>query len=92
MVQNLEQFVNFQTFSYLVSRGFAKKTLMKTARKAGLKSKEPPRKQKYILPTPPLSRRTLGSQLGGSLDYRDQTSHFATYDEELSGKLILHYR
>jgi hypothetical protein len=31
-------------------RGFAKKTLLKTARKAGLKTKNTSKKQKYVLP------------------------------------------
>ena len=43
-------------------RGFAKRTLMKTARKAGLKPKEASGKRKYIMPTPPMSRRSFSLQ------------------------------
>ncbi|KAI0213842.1 Myotubularin-related protein 13 [Lamellibrachia satsuma] len=43
-------------------KGFAKRTLMKTARKAGLKSKEVSQKRKYIMPTPPMSRRSFSLQ------------------------------
>jgi len=56
--------------------GFAKRTLMKTARKAGLKPKESKR-QKFILPTPPLNRRV------GTLDDKDRPSSL-NLDEELS--------
>ncbi len=63
-----------------VTRGFAKRTLMKTARKAGLKPKES-RKQKYILPTPPLSRR--GPRLGDPT--KDRPSSLSL-DDELAGE------
>ena len=52
---------------------------MKTARKAGLKPKES-RKQKYILPTPPMSRREPGMR-----DVKDRPSSL-TLDDELAGK------
>ena len=35
---------------------------MKTARKAGLKPKEASGKRKYIMPTPPMSRRSFSLQ------------------------------
>ena len=52
---------------------------MKTARKAGLKPKESKR-QKYILPTPPLNRRVA------TLDDKDRPSSL-NIEEELSGML-----
>ena len=60
-------------------RGFAKRTLMKTARKAGLKPKESSKRSKYIMPTPPLTRRM------GSLDERTPS---IGPDEELAGKSL----
>ena len=41
---------------------------MKTAKKAGLKSKSSTSKQKYILPTPPMTRRENGRANGASID------------------------
>lgn len=32
---------------------------MRTARKAGIKPKQNARKQKYVLPTPPMNRRSM---------------------------------
>ncbi|XP_023930025.1 myotubularin-related protein 13 isoform X2 [Lingula anatina] len=64
-------------------KGFAKKTLMKTARKAGLakpkSASTSQRKQKYILPTPPPSRRSTAS-----LDSMDSDSRPASgvFDDE----------
>lgn len=55
---------------------------MKTARKAGLKPKESKR-QKFILPTPPLSRRL------GTLDDKERPSSL-NLDEELSGMLNIY--
>ena len=49
-------------------RGFAKRTLMKTAKKAGLKSKSGTTKQKYVFPTPPMARRENGRPNGASID------------------------
>ena len=38
---------------------------MKTAKRAGLKTKDPtPKRQKYILPTPTMSRKTLPVNFG----------------------------
>ena len=53
---------------------------MKTAKKAGFKPKESTAKrQKYVLPTPPMARRALA---GYSSDGRPVSS---LYEEELSG-------
>lgn len=38
-------------------RSIAKQTLLKTARKAGLKPKEPKKRQKFIVPTPLMGRK-----------------------------------
>ena len=57
-------------------RGFAKRTLLKTAKKAGIKTKDQtPKRQKYILPTPPMSRKTMPASL----------SERGFYEEELAG-------
>ena len=56
---------------------------MKTARKAGLKPKDSSRKQKYILPTPPPSRRTM--TLEGSQPQKERPSSLV-FDEELAGE------
>lgn len=61
---------------------------MKTARKAGLKPKESSRKQKYILPTPPLQRRTL--TLEGGQPQKERPSSLV-FDDELAGKRIAMY-
>lgn len=37
-------------FIFIFNRGFAKKTLMKTARKAGFKQKSSSKRHKYVLP------------------------------------------
>lgn len=44
-------------------RGFAKKTLLKTARKAGFKQKQSSKRQKYVLPN-----------VGNSAEYKYKTS------------------
>lgn len=53
--------------SFFVFRGFAKRTLMKTAKKAGFKTKESgggsTKRQKYMMPTPPMARRVLSASL-----------------------------
>ena len=51
---------------------------MKTARKAGIKSKDS-RKSKYILPTPPLQRRSLSPG-------RDSRPSSMQYDDDLSSE------
>ncbi|CAE1243244.1 SBF1_2 [Acanthosepion pharaonis] len=57
---------------------FAKKTLIKTVRKAGLKPKQSSRKQKYMLPTPPSSRRSLSPR---SSDSESERPNSEAYDE-----------
>ncbi|XP_052823707.1 myotubularin-related protein 13 isoform X6 [Octopus bimaculoides] len=59
-------------------RQLAKKTLMKTVRRAGLKPKQSSRKQKYMLPTPPTSRRTLSPR---SSDSESERPSSEIYDE-----------
>lgn len=66
-------------------RQLAKKTLMKTVRRAGLKPKQSSRKQKYMLPTPPTSRRTFSPR---SSDSESERPSSEIYDE-LSSKCIL---
>ena len=60
--------------------------MLKTAKKAGLKTKEEQKKRKYILPTPPTSRRTLPAHFGQSGDHR---GHSPIFDEELAGIVIV---
>ena len=66
--------------SHLLCRGFAKRTLMKIPKKAGIhvKSKDSRSKQKYVLPTPPLTRRVLETQ--------SERPHSMSFDDELSSK------
>ena len=65
-------------------RGFAKRTLMKTAKKAGFKPKDSAtsKRQKYVLPTPPLARKTLAVT---GLHSSDRPAS-GSYDEDLSGE------
>lgn len=66
-------------------RGFAKKTLLKTARKAGFKQKTSSKRQKYVLPN-----------VGNNADYKYKTSPgrmtvpFADVDS-LSGNFTVNY-
>ncbi|KAJ8313207.1 hypothetical protein KUTeg_009240 [Tegillarca granosa] len=64
-------------------RHFAKKTLIKTARKAGIKTKQPSsRKHKYILPTPPLLRRSVTSSRSSTgSDSESDRPNSEIYDE-----------
>ncbi|KAL3842272.1 hypothetical protein ACJMK2_020304 [Sinanodonta woodiana] len=57
-------------------RQFAKKTLLKTAKKARLKPKDPSRKQKYTLPTPPMPRRSLSPRSSDSDSERPNSEIF----------------
>lgn len=51
----------------LFYRNFAKKTIMKTARKAGIAKQKAP-KRKYVLPTPPMSRRSMSPRSSAGSD------------------------
>lgn len=56
---------------------------MKTAKKAGIKTKDSqPKRQKYILPTPPMSRKTLPAHFG---------SEKPIYEEDMAGRNTLVY-
>ncbi|XP_048241880.1 myotubularin-related protein 13-like isoform X3 [Haliotis rufescens] len=57
-------------------RQFAKRTLLKTARKAGLKSKQSNRKTKYVLPTPPMQRRNISPRSSDSESERPNSEAF----------------
>ncbi|XP_048780690.1 myotubularin-related protein 13-like isoform X6 [Ostrea edulis] len=48
-------------------KNFAKKTIMKTARKAGIAKQKAP-KRKYVLPTPPMSRRSMSPRSSAGSD------------------------
>nr|XP_022319337.1 myotubularin-related protein 13-like isoform X1 [Crassostrea virginica] len=48
-------------------KNFAKKTIMKTARKAGIAKQKTP-KRKYVLPTPPMSRRSMSPRSSAGSD------------------------
>ena len=70
----------------VMSRGFAKRTLMKTAKKAGFKTKESGnggKRQKYLMPTPPMARRMLSATLDRDGGSRPSSG---VWDEELSGE------
>lgn len=64
-------------------RGFAKKTLLKTARKAGFKQKSSSKRQKYVLPNTTLynSNKYMTSPGRMSLPNTDEFSH---NDDDLS--------
>ncbi|XP_074660812.1 myotubularin-related protein 13-like [Tubulanus polymorphus] len=72
-------------------KGFAKRTLMKTARKAGIKSKSSTtsssssssRKQKFLVPSPSFSRKSITSVRSGDSDSESRRSSVA-YDDDLS--------
>ncbi|XP_070199867.1 myotubularin-related protein 13-like isoform X2 [Littorina saxatilis] len=58
-------------------RHFAKRTLLKTARKAGLKSKQSQiKKHKYVLPTPPLPRKNTSPRSSDSESDRPNSEIF----------------
>ena len=81
-------------------RGFAKRTLLKTARKAGIKTGSSKR-QKYSVvtgATPPMMRRSV---VGGTLSNSDtlmsdaglhQQQQLAMFDDDLSGLLSLCFK
>eukprot|EP00105_Crassostrea_gigas_P044502 XP_019928650.1 PREDICTED: myotubularin-related protein 13 isoform X4 [Crassostrea gigas] len=48
-------------------KNFAKKTIMRTARKAGIAKQKAP-KRKYVLPTPPMSRRSMSPRSSAGSD------------------------
>lgn len=71
-------------------RGFAKRTLLKTAKKAGIKAKEgSSKRQKYIITaTPPMMRRSFGGTLPNSDTLTSDTlpqQQLAMFDDDLSG-------
>ena len=71
----------------LYCRHFAKKTLLKTARKAGIKSKPSTHKQKYVLPTPPMLRKNISPRSSDSESERPNSEIF----DDLSSKNITVY-
>lgn len=58
---------NYYVIFYWFCRNFAKKTIMKTARKAGIAKQKTP-KRKYVLPTPPMSRRSMSPRSSAGSD------------------------
>lgn len=76
-------------------RGFAKRTLLKTARRAGIKTKDSStggKRSKYVIPTPPMARRTFG--MAGNSDTLTGNSvgdpqQLAMFEDDLSGLLCL---
>lgn len=61
-------------------RGFAKKTLMKTARKAGFIPKDVSRKHKYLAGTPPIIRKSNTDTY-----YGDRTMSTSSDIDQMSG-------
>lgn len=60
---------------------------MKTAKKAGFKTKESGtggKRQKYLVPTPPMARRVLSQ----NLDKDGSRPSSGTWDDELSGRKL----
>ncbi|KAL5006472.1 hypothetical protein ScPMuIL_015278 [Solemya velum] len=56
---------------------FAKRTLLRTARKAGIKSKQSNRNtKKYVLPTPPMSRRSMSPKSSDSESDRPSSEYY----------------
>ena len=68
-------------YTCLICRNFAKKTLMKTARKAGIKSKQSARKQKYVLPTAPFQRRSMSPRSSGGSDSDSERPNSEQFDD-----------
>ena len=53
-------------FFVIFYRHAAKKKLLKSAQKVGLRSKQGTRKTKYVLPTPPMARRSMSPRSSDS--------------------------
>ena len=70
--------------SFNLFRHFAKRTLLRTARKAGLRPKQSQRKQKYVLPTPPLPRKNTSPRSSDSESDRPSSEVF----DELSSECL----
>ncbi|CAG2192244.1 MTMR5_13 [Mytilus edulis] len=63
-------------------KNFAKKTLMKTARKAGIKSKQSARKQKYVLQPPPsMQRRSMSPRSSAGSDSDSERPNSEMFDD-----------
>ena len=63
-------------------RNFAKKTLIKTARKAGIKTKHTARKpNKYVLPTPPQLRKSISSWGSAGSDSESDRPNSEIFDD-----------
>ena len=62
---------------------------MKTARRAGIKTKDPASKRsKYAIPTPPMARRMFGSASNSDTLTSNSIGdpQLAMFDDDLSGK------
>lgn len=69
-----------------IYRGFAKKTLLKTARKAGFKQKVSSKRQKYVLPNLGLGNTFNGSKYLTSPVRNPQANSEDFHDDDLSSK------
>lgn len=72
-------------------RGFAKKTLLKTARKAGFKPKQSSKRQKYVLPNMSMitSNKFMTSPGRMSLPVTDNND--LSHDDDLSGEFKIKF-
>ncbi|XP_064634624.1 myotubularin-related protein 13-like isoform X5 [Lineus longissimus] len=68
-------------------KGFAKRTLMKTARKAGIKTKQSSHK-KYMLPSPSMLRKSMTSSRSSESDIDSRRSSIA-FEDDLSSKSLI---
>ncbi|KAL8615600.1 hypothetical protein ACOMHN_026590 [Nucella lapillus] len=70
-------------------RHIYKRTLLKTARKVGLRPKQSQRKQKYVLPTPPPSRRNTSPRSSDSESDRPSSEVFDDLSIVDEGELVV---
>ncbi|XP_076471850.1 myotubularin-related protein 13-like isoform X2 [Babylonia areolata] len=70
-------------------RHIYKRTLLKTARKVGLRPKQSQRKQKYVLPTPPPSRRNTSPRSSDSESDRPSSEVFDELSFMDEGEIVV---
>ena len=80
---------SLQSLTYYTCRHFAKKTIMKTAKKAGIKTKQGTRqKTKYILPPPTIGNRSMTPRSSDSESEGGRPG--SELFDDLSSKWIFH--
>lgn len=68
-------------------RGFAKKTLLKTARKAGFKPKQSSKRQKYVLPNMNVTTNNKYMTSPGRMTLPMNETNDLGHDDNLSSEL-----